>query len=909
MTKIFQTLISLLAIYVIFLFYPKLINACCSTSQCPSGYECVGAACPDTQGSCAYGCTAPPCDPPPASPTPGGGGGWTCFPAGTDVTMEDGAKRDIEDVKIGEKVMSQDEKGQKSVSTVTGYDRPIRDEMCQINFTNGQTLRLTSEHPLFTDGGWKAIDPVKSKDDTPYLPVTLLEKGDVVPREDGITAEVDYYACWSERQQTYNLELDGGVNTYFAEGFLAHNKGAQACHEGQDFVPYVPYQYLCTQSVGGCVWRGDDIGGEAGVVVDGTLCLDNNTRPIQCLLGYCVWPCTTGTWTNGACGVSGCTSSQRYQTRTVSPAGCAISSRCVADASCVPTATPKPPTATPAPTLPPLCTVSSWSNAGCGGGSCDGTLMYQTRTVNPAGCTYTTRCAEDASCEPTAAPGCTVGSWTNQNCGGGTCSSDLMYQTRTVDPPGCDTSSRCAASSSCSPTDSPTCNATAVMTPSSKILDVGGSAAFTLTVSDNPAGCVSNVLFVRSSTDVSFSGTNPDNSTPYTINVECDSAGTASVTGRARTGTNFVTSDTATVTCNALPTFTPTPTPIECNYKLSDIVLNGTGDTDTGRVFDIVPAGCPISRVDFVAADPSIASLTSPDTSGPSFTTFAEALKIGGTQYFATVYVTGGITKTISGLLAVNNPKAWCQTKEGDIVAKNSVSCIIPDVCYLDAICDPYLITKDAGAFPGVVMYGNNLNPSNQASDPENWKVKNIYGGTTYGYNYFDGKTSSVSFGTANAGLTGATDTEGYTWLKSSGNFAISADVDLGDRKVILFVPGNLTISSKINLNDGSGFFMAVVGGEIHVEPSVHDSSAPDTPELEGLFVSTGNFRTSSLGDRLDHQLHLRGSVVAGGFSLDRDLDDNSYIPAEFFEFAPDLVLQLPGRLSRTQVIWREVAP
>jgi hypothetical protein len=149
----------------------------------------------------------------------------SCFPAGTKVLMEDENQKNIEDVKVGDKVISQSENGKKSVSMVTKLDQPVRDHLCRIKFTDGDNLKLTDEHPLFTQDGWKAINPKNTLKEAPRLAVTGLKKGDEVVKSDGTKAEVSLFSCWSQKVQTYNLILDNGANTYFANGFLVHNKG------------------------------------------------------------------------------------------------------------------------------------------------------------------------------------------------------------------------------------------------------------------------------------------------------------------------------------------------------------------------------------------------------------------------------------------------------------------------------------------------------------------------------------------------------------------------------------------------------------------------------------------------------------------------------------------------------------
>lgn len=237
------------------------------------------------------------CDVCDAQPT----GGWTCFPAGTKVQMasenqnninnqetitkiqtitnnqeknnqknpnnqqklnnklDNNNQMNIEDVRVGDRVVSQDERGNKSVSTVTKLDQPIRDHLCQINFTDGSDIKLTSEHPLFSDTGWKAIDPKKTFEEIPSLPVTELKKGDKIVKSDDGRVEVKSFACWSEKIQTYNLILDGGVHTYFAGGLLAHNKNPPHCPVGKEQIcPNFPQNNYCAVV---CIfpdkWTGD----------------------------------------------------------------------------------------------------------------------------------------------------------------------------------------------------------------------------------------------------------------------------------------------------------------------------------------------------------------------------------------------------------------------------------------------------------------------------------------------------------------------------------------------------------------------------------------------------------------------------------------------------------------------------
>jgi hypothetical protein len=118
--------------------------------------------------------------------------------------------------------------------------------------------------------------------------------------------------------------------------------------------------------------------------------------------------------------------------------------------------------------------------------------------------------------------------------------------------------------------------------------------------------------------------------------------------------------------------------------------------------------------------------------------------------------------------------------------------------------------------------------------------------------------------------------------------------------KNVLFVNGNLNITGNITLDDGAagdGFFVAIVSGNITVDPTVTN--------LEGIYLSNGTFSTG-LGTT---QLQVRGTVASyGGVNLQRNLSNNTQ-PAELFTFAPDQIALFPEKLGFRRTRWTEVAP
>jgi hypothetical protein len=146
-----------------------------------------------------------------------------------------------------------------------------------------------------------------------------------------------------------------------------------------------------------------------------------------------------------------------------------------------------------------------------------------------------------------------------------------------------------------------------------------------------------------------------------------------------------------------------------------------------------------------------------------------------------------------------------------------------------------------------------------------------------------------------------------------TGAATITGDIDLGSRKVILFVKNaDLLVNGNIKLNNGTGFFMVITNQNISIPETVGDLFPEDdiTPNLEGIFVADGNINTGTSGVNLDTlRLHIRGSLVADNIKLQRDLTDNSLTAGDLVEYAPDLFFNFPRRLSRRRLLWQEVAP
>ena len=166
----------------------------------------------------------PPPDPPePRVPRRTRDDQFSCFVAGTQITMADGSKKNIEDVEIGEKLLGQD----GVINTVLEFDHPQLDGRDIIGI-NGNGKFMTPEHPLFTKNGWRSYSAATFERQFPhmlFLDVKDLEIGDEILVDDGSWLLVESLEVYkNEPEQTvYNFILDGN-NTYYANGLLAHNR-------------------------------------------------------------------------------------------------------------------------------------------------------------------------------------------------------------------------------------------------------------------------------------------------------------------------------------------------------------------------------------------------------------------------------------------------------------------------------------------------------------------------------------------------------------------------------------------------------------------------------------------------------------------------------------------------------------
>ncbi|MEW7289607.1 hypothetical protein [Aquimarina sp. 2304DJ70-9] len=171
-----------------------------------------------------------------ALPCSGGGGDDfdipSCFIAGTKIQMADKTTKNIEEVKIGDKVLTYNLKTKKQeIGEVENVVSPIHHKMVIFEFENGVKNTNTYDHPYYVKGkGWASYQPKLTKKNYD-LDVQQIETGDTVLlyQSDNKTLKeiklVDHKEIEKEIT-TYNLDKVSKNHNFFANGILVHNKSS-----------------------------------------------------------------------------------------------------------------------------------------------------------------------------------------------------------------------------------------------------------------------------------------------------------------------------------------------------------------------------------------------------------------------------------------------------------------------------------------------------------------------------------------------------------------------------------------------------------------------------------------------------------------------------------------------------------
>jgi intein/homing endonuclease len=154
-----------------------------------------------------------------------------CFVEGTPILMEDGSYLNIENVKVGDKVLSFDFKTNepKSSNVLNIFSKKV-DKVVKYKFESGKELIGTMDHPIYViDKGWSSYSDELSN--TLYsleTPVKKIEIGDVIKLHNETQVLTNTEILEGE-YTVYNLSEIKTYHNYYANDVLVHNRAPVAC--------------------------------------------------------------------------------------------------------------------------------------------------------------------------------------------------------------------------------------------------------------------------------------------------------------------------------------------------------------------------------------------------------------------------------------------------------------------------------------------------------------------------------------------------------------------------------------------------------------------------------------------------------------------------------------------------------
>ena len=154
---------------------------------------------------------------------------YSCFVAGTKILMGDNSYKNIEDIVIGDKILSVD-MNTMSIEKDFVVDIPEMTKTyteIHAKFKNGANLRLSPAHPIWVKNkGWSVYDTVEAETELKFK-VSKLEVGDIVlyiKNSKLVETTVESLKDTQRKVEMYNLEYVKKNHTFFANDILVHNK-------------------------------------------------------------------------------------------------------------------------------------------------------------------------------------------------------------------------------------------------------------------------------------------------------------------------------------------------------------------------------------------------------------------------------------------------------------------------------------------------------------------------------------------------------------------------------------------------------------------------------------------------------------------------------------------------------------
>ncbi|MFC1649344.1 alpha-2-macroglobulin family protein [Patescibacteria group bacterium] len=129
-----------------------------------------------------------------------------CFASGTKIYMSDGSEKQIQDVEVGDRVLTR--KSEANTELVEAVVNNVFEHDVAGYFIINDHLRITPTHRMFVNNSWEEVSKVQI--------------GDKLFNSNGEEVVVEFLQWQRGKYKVYNLEIDTH-KTFFADGYWVHN--------------------------------------------------------------------------------------------------------------------------------------------------------------------------------------------------------------------------------------------------------------------------------------------------------------------------------------------------------------------------------------------------------------------------------------------------------------------------------------------------------------------------------------------------------------------------------------------------------------------------------------------------------------------------------------------------------------
>lgn len=144
-----------------------------------------------------------------------------CFAKGTKVQLANRLQKNIENLKVGDLVMSMDPKTSQLYTTrVEKLEKVIHHNLVTYKFESGLSITATQDHPFkIKNKGWASLKPQQSRQYKGFEQVNIINIGDQFQTATGVEKLVDIE--WLKgKQDTYTISKLSAGNSFIANGLV-----------------------------------------------------------------------------------------------------------------------------------------------------------------------------------------------------------------------------------------------------------------------------------------------------------------------------------------------------------------------------------------------------------------------------------------------------------------------------------------------------------------------------------------------------------------------------------------------------------------------------------------------------------------------------------------------------------------